>query len=92
MLFIFQMIWSRRDPRPHMNSICSNAGDSSIADEVSEIMNSLRYVNVISILVLIMGVACVGMRYNLWRAQVFVMGVREAHAHFPHKPKLRRVY
>lgn len=38
---IEQMIWSRRDPRPHMNSICSNAGDSSIADEVSEIMNSL---------------------------------------------------
>ena len=29
--------------RPHMNSVCSNAGDSSIADEVSEIMNSLRY-------------------------------------------------
>ena len=27
--------------RPHMNSVCSNAGDSSIADEVSEIMNSL---------------------------------------------------
>ena len=24
-----------------MNSVCSNAGDSSIADEVSEIMNSL---------------------------------------------------
>jgi len=38
---IEQMIWSRRDPRPHMNSVCSNAGDSSIADEVSEIMNSL---------------------------------------------------
>jgi len=36
---IEQMIWSRRDPRPHMNSVCSNAGDSSIADEVSEIMN-----------------------------------------------------
>jgi hypothetical protein len=29
---IEQMIWSRRDPRPHMNSICSYAGDSSIAD------------------------------------------------------------
>jgi len=38
---IEQMIWSRRDPRPHMNSICSNQGDSSIADEVSEVMNSL---------------------------------------------------
>ncbi|XP_023320457.1 uncharacterized protein LOC111695373 isoform X2 [Eurytemora carolleeae] len=38
---IEKMIWSRRDPRPHMNSVCSNAGDSSIADEVSEIMNSL---------------------------------------------------
>jgi len=38
---IEQMIWSRREARPHMNSVCSNAGDSSIADEVSEIMNSL---------------------------------------------------
>jgi hypothetical protein len=28
--------------RPHMNSVCSNAGDSSIADEVSEVLNSLR--------------------------------------------------
>lgn len=38
---IEQMIWSRRDPRPHINSVCSNAGDSSIADEVSEVLNSL---------------------------------------------------
>merc|ERR1719167_1300975 len=35
------LIWSRRDPRPHMNSICSVGGDSSIADEVSEVLNSL---------------------------------------------------
>merc|ERR1719461_1153938 len=35
------MIWNRREPRPHMNSICSNAGESSIADEVSEVLNSL---------------------------------------------------
>jgi len=34
-------IWNRREPRPHMNSICSNAGESSIADEVSEVLNSL---------------------------------------------------
>jgi len=35
------LIWSRRDPRPHMNSICSVGGDSSIADEVSDVLNSL---------------------------------------------------
>lgn len=35
------MIWNRREPRPHMNSICSVGGDSSIADEVSEVLNSL---------------------------------------------------
>jgi len=35
------LIWSRRDPRPHMNSICSIGGDSSIADEVSDVLNSL---------------------------------------------------
>merc|ERR1719195_514532 len=35
------MIWNRREPRPHMNSMCSNAGESSIADEVSEVLNSL---------------------------------------------------
>jgi len=35
------MIWKRREPRPHMNSMCSNAGESSIADEVSEVLNSL---------------------------------------------------
>lgn len=35
------MIWNRREPRPHMNSICSVNGDSSIADEVSDVLNSL---------------------------------------------------
>ena len=35
------MIWNRREPRPHMNSICSVTGDSSIADEVSDVLNSL---------------------------------------------------
>lgn len=35
------LIWTRRDPRPHMNSICSVGGDSSIADEVSDVLNSL---------------------------------------------------
>jgi len=35
------LIWTRRDPRPHMNSICSIGGDSSIADEVSDVLNSL---------------------------------------------------
>ena len=36
------LIWNRREPRPHMNSICSIGGDSSIADEVSDVLNSLR--------------------------------------------------
>ena len=31
------MIWKRREPRPHMNSMCSNAGESSIADEVKDV-------------------------------------------------------
>jgi len=35
------LIWNRREPRPHMNSICSIGGDSSIADEVSDVLNSL---------------------------------------------------
>ena len=35
------LIWNRREPRPHMNSICSVGGDSSIADEVSDVLNSL---------------------------------------------------
>lgn len=36
-----RMIWSRRDPRPHINSVNSVAGDSSIADEVQEALSSL---------------------------------------------------
>ena len=36
------LIWNRREPRQHMNSICSIGGDSSIADEVSDVLNSLR--------------------------------------------------
>merc|ERR1719245_1917145 len=35
------MIWNRREPRPHMNSICSVNGDNSLADEVSDVLNSL---------------------------------------------------
>ena len=40
--YLDRLMWARREPRPHINSVCSVGGDtSSIADEVSDVLNGL---------------------------------------------------
>lgn len=39
--FLDRMVWSRREPRQHISSVCSVGNDSSIADEVSEALNGI---------------------------------------------------
>ena len=39
--YLDRMVWSRREPRQHISSVCSVGAESSIADEVSEALNGI---------------------------------------------------
>ncbi|XP_040581457.1 uncharacterized protein REPTOR [Lepeophtheirus salmonis] len=39
--YLERLMWTRREPRPHINSVCSVGGESSITDEVNDVLNGL---------------------------------------------------
>ncbi|XP_059082936.1 uncharacterized protein LOC131880347 isoform X2 [Tigriopus californicus] len=39
--FLEKVMWARREPRQHISSVCSVGNESSIADEVSEVLSGI---------------------------------------------------